>query len=45
MTLFGYELEPALDSLPDDLEKRHGGTRSKRAQFKAYVVLPNAGAK
>lgn len=40
----GRELEPTLDSLLDDLEKQHAGTRFQRAQFKAYLMIPNAQA-
>jgi hypothetical protein len=35
------DLEEALDALLDDLEKMHGGTY-KRAQFKAYTMIPNS---
>jgi hypothetical protein len=38
----GRELEPTLDSLLDDLEKQHTGTKFQRAQFKAYLMIPNA---
>jgi hypothetical protein len=39
---FGKELEPTLDSLLDDLEKQQGGAKYQRAQFKAYLMIPNA---
>ena len=34
------ELEPAPDSLLNDLEKQQG-TEFQRAQFKAYIMLPD----
>jgi hypothetical protein len=34
------ELEPALDSLLDEVEKKHG-TKFQRAQFKAYLMIPD----
>jgi hypothetical protein len=36
------DLETALDSLLDDLEKEHGATY-KREQFKAYLMIPTKG--
>jgi hypothetical protein len=35
----GAELEPALESLLDELEKLHGGAKFQREQFKAYLML------
>ena len=36
------ELEPAIDSLLDDLEKEHRGSTFQREQFKAYLMIPNS---
>ena len=38
------ELEPALDSLLDDLEKQHGST-FQREQFKAYLMVADTSRK
>jgi hypothetical protein len=35
------EIENALDSLLDDIEKDHGGTTFRRPEFKAYVMITN----
>jgi len=35
------ELEPAVDSLLDDLEKKYG-VKYQRDQFKAYLMIPDA---
>jgi len=35
------ELEGALDSLLDDLEKEHSGATFQREQFKAYLLIPD----
>ena len=40
----GKELEPELDLLLDDLEKQQDGTKYKREQFKAYLMIANAQA-
>jgi len=38
-TELSAELEPALDSLLDELEKLHGEANFKREQFKSYLML------
>ena len=34
-------METAIDSLLDDIEKDHGGTRFRRDKFKAYLMVKN----
>jgi hypothetical protein len=36
------ELEPPLDSLLDDLEKKYPGSKFQREQFKSYLMIPSA---
>jgi hypothetical protein len=38
-TELSAELEPALDSLLDELERLHGGAKFQREQFKSYLML------
>ncbi len=40
-TELGTELEPALNSLLDELETLHKGTKFQREQFKSYLMIPD----
>lgn len=39
------ELEPAVDSFLDDLEKEHSESKFQREQFKAYLMIPETRSK